>query len=134
MEGSARALGFALGVEGASFIERLGVDCDDRVELRAGFFVGVDAGEEERREFFRGERAGGHRRLEFSDGGISERDRRGAAAEREGEDEREEEVGRGGHRFVDSKERQHGDQCSSWEEPVACRFRTGVRGAWKNLR
>ena len=113
MEGSARALGFALGVGGASFIERLGVDCDDRVELRAGFFVGADAGEKERREFFCGERAGSHRRLEFGDGGISERDRRGAAAERESEDESEEEVGRGGHRFVDSKKRQHGDQCTS---------------------
>jgi hypothetical protein len=57
VEGGARAFGFAFDVEGAGDFERLWVERDDRVKLRALLVVGVDAREVELDEFFGGERA-----------------------------------------------------------------------------
>jgi hypothetical protein len=95
MEWPARAPGFALEVEGARFHERLGIERDERTQFRAGFFVGVDAGEEERRELFGRECARVHGRLQLADGGVGQRHRGGAGGQRQGADEGEKEAGHG---------------------------------------
>ena len=107
------ALWLALPIERLCLFEGFWVRGDDRVDRRALFVVGGDAGEVSLHEFFRGERARFHRPLEIGDSGSFQVERcaegEGREAERKGKQSGEE------TRAEAKIHRRKSEECESYE-------------------
>jgi hypothetical protein len=123
VERGARALGFALGVERARFVQGVWIQGDDGVYLGAGFVVGLDALEVEAEELFGGERTGVEGRVDVGDGGGGEfkRTRRGEGERSGGEDRGE----------CEGAKRDHEE---AWRETAGQTKEKGVRPTGRGAR